>query len=196
MSLAKPDAQDLSKKQKLAVGLGVIGLFILVLALFNIELPNSSLFLSLSLVLITIGTIIFANDAYLNKSKGIKNDGVWFKSISSTRYFRLANWNCIDIILHRTLLLRRSFGSWSQMEEKTLDLIALFDPFSQLLSGRPASQWFVYGTLYTIAILAFGYKFILKYRHNRYEQIQNDFGDVLSISICIFNSRIYVCHEF
>jgi hypothetical protein len=28
-----------------------------------------------------------------------------------------------------------------------------------------ASQWFVYGTLYTIAILGLGYKFILKYRH-------------------------------
>jgi hypothetical protein len=31
-----------------------------------------------------------------------------------------------------------------------------------------ASQWFVYGTLYTIAILGLGYKFILKYRHNKY----------------------------
>jgi polyferredoxin len=51
-------------------------------------------------------------------------------------------------------------------------LIALFDPLSNVLSGRPASQWFVYGVLYTVAILAFGYKFILKYRHNRYEQLR------------------------
>jgi len=48
----------------------------------------------------------------------------------------------------------------------------LFDPLSKLLSGRPASQWFVYGTLYTIGVIAFGIKFILKYRHNRYQQLR------------------------
>src|SRR5690606_8571436 len=37
---------------------------------------------------------------------------------------------------------------------------------------NPASQWFVYGTLYTLAILGFGIKFIWKYRHNRYEIIR------------------------
>ena len=51
-------------------------------------------------------------------------------------------------------------------------VIALFDPLSKLLSGNPASQWFVYGTLYTVAILAFGIKFLWKYRHNRYEVIR------------------------
>ena len=51
-------------------------------------------------------------------------------------------------------------------------LIALFDPLSRALSGNPASQWFVYGALYTLAILAFGIKFIWKYRHNRYEIIR------------------------
>ncbi len=83
MSLAKPDAQELSTKQKVAVGLGVIGLFILVLALFNTNFPNKSLFLISALGLISVGTFLFANDAYLKKLEGIKNDGVWFKSISS-----------------------------------------------------------------------------------------------------------------
>ncbi len=75
--------RDLSTKQKVAVGLGVIGLFILVLALFNTNFPNKSLFLIAALGLISVGTILFANDAYLKKLEGIKNDGVWFKSISS-----------------------------------------------------------------------------------------------------------------
>lgn len=51
-------------------------------------------------------------------------------------------------------------------------IIALFDPLSQLISGNPAGQWFVYGTLYTLAILIFGYKFILKYRNNKYEVLR------------------------
>ncbi|MBP7274361.1 MAG: 4Fe-4S binding protein [Saprospiraceae bacterium] len=48
--------------------------------------------------------------------------------------------------------------------------IALFDSFSKLLKNKPASQWFVYGVLYTIAILFFGVKMLRKYRHNRYIQ--------------------------
>src|SRR5690606_69349 len=51
-------------------------------------------------------------------------------------------------------------------------VVALFDPLSLLLNGNPASQWFLYGTLYTVAIFAFGFKFIWKYRHNRYEVLR------------------------
>jgi ferredoxin-type protein NapH len=51
-------------------------------------------------------------------------------------------------------------------------LIKFFDPLSAILGGKPASQWFVYGTLYTLAILVFGIKFILKYWHNRYQKIR------------------------
>ncbi len=55
---------------------------------------------------------------------------------------------------------------------KNSGLINLFDPLSYTLKGTAASQWFVYGVLYTVAILAFGIKFIWKYRHNRYEIIR------------------------
>ena len=171
MSLAKPDAQNLSKKQKLAVGLGVTGLFILVLALFNLNFPNKSLLLTASLLLITFGVIIFANDAYLTKTEGIKNDGTWFKSISSRGTLGWITGIILTLFYIVLYFYEGLLGAGTNGSENT-GLIALFDPLSQLLSGRPASQWFVYGTLYTVAILAFGYKFILKYRHNRYEQIR------------------------
>tara|TARA_R110000868_G_scaffold409477_1_gene695030 strand:- start:664 stop:2253 length:1590 start_codon:yes stop_codon:yes gene_type:complete len=171
MSLAKPDAQDLSKKQKLAVGLGVTGLFILVLALVNVNFPNKALFLTASLLLITFGTIIFANDAYLNKLDGIKNDGVWFKPISSRATLGWITGIILTLFYIVLYFYEGLLGAGTKGAENT-GLIALFDPLSQLISGRPASQWFVYGTLYTVAILVFGYKFILKYRHNRYEQIR------------------------
>ncbi|MBQ0734361.1 4Fe-4S binding protein [Aquimarina celericrescens] len=171
MSLASPEPKGLSTKQKIASAIGLIGLFILVLALFNTTLPNKPVFLSLSLGLITLGTIVFANDAYLTKLAGIKNDGVWFKSISSRG---LVGWltgvglTAFYVVLY---FYAELLGLGTNGEPNT-GLVALFDPLSRLLSGNPASQWFVYGTLYTIAILAFGYKFILKYRHNRYQQIR------------------------
>ena len=171
MSLAKPDAQPLSTVQKIAIATGSLGLLILVLAIFNISLSNNALYLSLALILISVGTVVFSNNAYLNKSKGIKNDGVWFKSISSRGVLGWAT----GVLLTGFYIVLYFFPEYLGLASNgnpNSGLIALFDPLSQLLSGRPASQWFVYGTLYTLAILVFGYKFMLKYRHNRYEQLR------------------------
>ena len=171
MSLAKPEANDLSTKQKIAIALGAVGLFILVLALANTNFPNKWLFLILSLSFISIGTILFANDAYLSKLEGIKNDGIWFKSISSRGTLGWVSGIVLTsfyiVLYFYPYLLGLGVNGVSNT-----GLVSLFDPFSKLLSGNPASQWFVYGTLYTVAILVFGYKFILKYRHNRYQQLR------------------------
>lgn len=171
MSLASPDATDITNLQKIALGIGIVGLFIMALALFNTNLPNSGAFLSLALGLIVVGTIIYARQAYLTKLEGIKNDGVWFKSLSSRGVW---GWiiGVILTVFYVVLYFYPQYLGLGKDGAENTGLISLFDPLSQLLSGRNASQWFVYGTLYTIAILAFGYKFILKYRHNRYQQIR------------------------
>ncbi|WP_194767371.1 4Fe-4S binding protein [Tamlana sp. I1] len=171
MSLAKPEANQLSAKQKAAVFIGVLGLFIFALAIFNVDFPNKTMFLTLSVALISAGVILFANSLYLSKLEGIKNDGVWFKSIASRGVLA---WT-IGLFLTGFYIVLYFFPRYLGLGSKGAEnngLIALFDPLSFLLSGRPASQWFVYGTLYTLAILIFGYKFILKYRHNRYQQLR------------------------
>ncbi|MEZ4803600.1 MAG: 4Fe-4S binding protein [Gelidibacter sp.] len=171
MSLAKPDSQALTTTQKIAVTIGMIGFFILILAFFNVNFPNKPIFLTVSLILITVGTVIFANNAYLTNNEGIKNDGVWFKSISSRGFW---GWiTGIGLTLFYVILYFKAewFGLGKDGAANT-GLISLFDPLSYLLNGGQASQWFVYGTLYTVAILIFGYKFILKYRHNKYERIR------------------------
>jgi polyferredoxin len=171
MSLAKPDANPLSVIQKIAVALSALGLLIFVLAIFNISFSNNAIFLTLALILIAIGTIIFSNNTYLNKSKGLKNDGVWFKSISSRGILGWATGVLLSGFYIVLYFFPEYLGLASNGKPNT-GLISLFDPLSKLLSGNPASQWFVYGTLYTLAILVFGYKFMLKYRHNRYEQLR------------------------
>lgn len=172
MSLAKPDALDITTKQKVALAVGIAGLFILTLALLNTNFPNKGLFLSIALGLIGVGIIVYSREAYLTKLEGIKNDGQWFKSISSRGVWGWA----LGVILTGFYIVLyfypKYLGLGQAADGGNTGLISLFDPLSQLLSGRNASQWFVYGTLYTLAILAFGYKFILKYRHNRYQQIR------------------------
>ncbi|MEY8850139.1 4Fe-4S binding protein [Psychroserpens sp. XS_ASV72] len=171
MSLAKPDALAISNSQRIALALGVMGLFIMALAVFNTTLPNNGLWLTLALGLIATGTIWFSREAYISKSEGIKNDGVWFKSISSRGIW---GWlvGVILTVFYIVLYFYPKYLGLGTDGNPNSGLIAMFDPLSNLLSERNASQWFVYGTLYTLAILAFGYKFLLKYRHNRYQQLR------------------------
>ncbi|MFZ0488758.1 MAG: 4Fe-4S dicluster domain-containing protein [Salegentibacter sp.] len=170
MSLTGDAPKAISTMQKIGSAVGLSGLFILLLALANVDFPNKSLFLGLSLGLITAGTIIFANDAYQGKHAGIKNNGVWFKSLSGRGFWAWALGIFLTLFYIVLYWFPEYLGYHSQGENS--GLIALFDPLSKLINGNPASQWFVYGTLYTLAILIFGYKFILKYRHNRYEIIR------------------------
>ena len=170
LSLAKPDAYHTSIKQKLFLAIGLVGLFMMGIALFNLNLL-SGWTLTLSLALMTLGIGGFTIDAYLNKPEGIKNDGVWFKSISSRG---LWGWltGVVLTLFYIVLYFYPQYLGFAKDGNENSGLVAFFDPLSRLLNGGPASQWFVYGTLYTLAILAFGFKFLLKYRHNRYEQLR------------------------
>ncbi len=170
MSLTGQPPKTINTQQKIASVLGLAGLAILCIALFNVNFPNKTLWLSLSLLSITVGTIWFAKAAYLNTHEGIKNDGVYFKSLSSRGFW---GW-ILGIVITIFYVALYWFPQYLGLVDKgdNTGAIALFDPLSKFLSGNPASQWFLYGTLYTLAILAFGVKFIWKYRHNRYEVIR------------------------
>ena len=170
MELAGQPPVVLSRFQRMAVILGLAGLLIVLLAGFNANFPNKGMWLIISLMAIFIGVFWFTKEAYAQKLKGIKNDGVWFKSISSKGLWAWMT----GIILTGFYIVLYFFPEFLGLVKNGANtgIIALFDPLSQLLSGNPASQWFVYGTLYTVAILAFGIKFISKYRHNRYEIIR------------------------
>lgn len=170
MSLAGEPPKALNTGQKLAVVTGMIGLGILILQLFNLNLGNTALWLTVSIVAIFAGIIWFSQAAYAHKQKGIKNDGVWFKSISSRGVLA---WMA-GIALTGFYIVLYFYPQYLGLvkDGENTGLIALFDPLSKGLSGNPASQWFVYGTMYTVAILAFGAKFIWKYRHNKYEQLR------------------------
>ncbi len=170
MSLTGEPPKTINTQQKLASAIGLLGLALLFLALFNFDFPNKTVWLSVSLGMIAVGIVWFSTAAYLNKQEGIKNDGVYFKSLSSRGFW---GWILgITVTLFYIILywFPQYLGLVQDGENK--GIVALFDPLSQLLNGGPASQWFLYGTLYTLAILAFGIKFILKYRHNKYEKIR------------------------
>ncbi len=170
MALTGEPPKSLNRLQKLGTLIGVTGLGIIALAGFNVDFPNKGLWLSLALTAITVGVMVFSYGAYKDTEPGIKNNGVWFKSVSSRG---LLGW-ISGIVLTGFYIVLYFYPQYLGLgsDGNNSGIVALFDPLSQLLSGHAASQWFVYGTLYTIAILAFGIKFIWKYRHNRYERLR------------------------
>lgn len=188
MSLTGQPPKSINTTQKIATVVGLAGLAVILLAAFNSSFPNKGVWLTTALVAITGGIILFAKGQYGNTHEGIKNDGVWFKSMSSRGFWAWV----AGIALTGFYVVLYFFPQFLGLvqEGANVGIIALFDPLSNLLSGNPASQWFVYGTLYTIAIFAFGIKFIWKYRHNTYEKIR-------TISVMFFQTAFaFLIPEF
>jgi polyferredoxin len=188
MSLTGQPPKGLNTTQKIATVLGLTGLAILLMAGLDIDFPNKVVWLTFALVALTIGIILFAMGAYRGQLEGIKNHGVWFKSISSRGLWAWV----AGLSLTGFYIIIYFFPEYLGLntDGENTGLIAFFDPLSRWLSGNAASQWLVYGTLYTIAIFAFGIKFIWKYRHNQYEKLR-------TISVMFFQTAFaFLIPEF
>ena len=163
LSLATPNPMLTTGKQKLALvlaGLGVV-LLLLVWAARNAFAPLPVLLAALGLV--TAGVLIFIREEYLTRPEGIRNNGVWFGSLSARGVW---GWLAAVVITGFYTVLYFFPEGWFG------GLTDLFGPLSLALRGMPADKWFVYGSLYTFSILVMGVKFIYKYRYNRYQVLR------------------------
>jgi polyferredoxin len=155
--------------QRIGVVLGIISLFLIFLSWYpNI---NHLFLLIIILVLMTAGCLLYFWGQYRGTLPGIKNDGVYFTSVS---YRGIAGWT-LAILFTGFYVLLYWFPfllGYGEEEHLNTGVVALFDPLSLALKGAPASQWFVYGAFYTMAVLLFGIKFIYKYRHSPYQIIR------------------------
>lgn len=170
LSISNPETGNLDTIQKSGLAIASLGVLILLIALSGAHL-HSAVFLSIAILSIIAGTVIYAHRSYNNMPEGIKNNGVWHSSLSGKG---VVAW-IIGIFLTGFYISLYWFPEYLGLGingAKNTGLVALFDSLSFFFNGKPSSQWFVYGTLYTVAILVMGYKFILKYRHNRYQQIR------------------------
>ena len=170
-SLSLAENKGLSLAQKISVGTAGTGFLLQLITLAKIQLPESSQLLFVSLLLIITGIVSYAWFTYKNEPAGIKNNGLWHRSLSSrgaSAWFLSTVLTGFYVVVY---WFPEMLGLGSNGSRNT-GLIAFFDPLSMLLKSKPASQWFVYGVLYTVLVLAMGVKFILKYRHDRYQVIR------------------------
>jgi ferredoxin-type protein NapH len=97
-----------------------------------------------------------------NKPAGIQNNGIFHSPMHARGW--------LGILTGIFLIIFYIFLYW--FPEYLTSWVQLVDPLSRRLSGNGASQWFLYGFLYTICVIVMGVRMLLKYRHNRYQQFR------------------------
>ncbi len=169
LSIANPDAPGLNAAQKIFSAVAAGGLMIMIMSWAGFDWPQSGAMLLISILLMSAGIIGFGWHTYMSKLPGIKNNGIWISSMTNRG---LWGWLAGIIITAFYICLYIYPETLGLNGDGNTGLIALFDPLSIAIKGKPASQWFMYGTLYTLAILLFGIRFLFKYRHNRYHVLR------------------------
>lgn len=120
------------------------------------------LFLSLSLGLIILGGLAYNLPKHRDEPAGIKNNGIYHSSMKNRGW--------LGIVTGTYLILFYIILYW--FPAYLVNLVWMVDPLSQFLSGNTASQWFLYGLIYTLAILVMGIRMFRKYRGNKYQQLR------------------------
>jgi ferredoxin-type protein NapH len=133
---------------------------------------NQWLMFFLTFGLSIIGALLFIIPEN-KKPAGIKNNGIYFNPATSRKWLGIVIGTFL-ILFYICLYFKPQYiSNW----------IMLVDPISKLMNGGEASRWFMYGFLYTLSILVMGIRYIIKYRHSKYQIIR-------TLSIMFFQTCI------
>jgi Pyruvate/2-oxoacid:ferredoxin oxidoreductase delta subunit len=151
---------ELIKKISLAVL--AIGFLFLLVSLTGVSNHQPIIFLLLSLGLIIVGTLTFSIVQIKESPAGVKNNRKFFNSMTNRG---VPAW-IIGILISGFYSILYWYPSLIE------NWTRLVDPISYTLRDKPANQWFLYGTFYTVAVLVMGTRMIVKYRHSKYHIIR------------------------
>lgn len=162
ISISDPHPQGVEGLEKAGLTIFGLGLLLFLVAAFGAGSVYPDYFFYLSVALSVTGALIFIIKKYSGSPAGVKNNHNWLNALTARGVW---GW-ILGIVLTGFYVLLYWFP-------QTLEhLIRMMDSFSNLIRGRNADQWFLYGTLYTLAILVMGFKAITKYSHSKYQIVR------------------------
>jgi len=123
---------------------------------------NPWLFMGLSIGLAVLGGLMYNLPKYREEPVGIKNNGIFHSAMKNRGW--------MGMITGAYLILFYIILYW--FPAFIVNQVWMVSPMSMILSGNPASQWFLYGTIYTLAISVMGVRMFRKYRGNKYQQLR------------------------
>ncbi len=122
---------------------------------------NTWLFFALSIGLGILGALMYLLPQ-LRGPAGIGHNGMWRHPLTARGWLGIA----LGAWLIGFYLLLYFYP------EHLVNWALMVDPLSEALSGHAASQWFLYGFLYTLVVLVMGVRMLIRYRNNRYQIIR------------------------
>ena len=158
LSLAGPHHLGVGST-RLAAWCAGAGTMALVAALFGFGADHPALVLGVGWGALALAVLLVIRGRYVGKPAGVRNDGVFHRSLTARGAIAWA----------LGIAFTAYYVALYWFPESIAGITRLFDPLSRLLRGRPADQWFAYGGFYTFAVLVMGAKFLVKYRHSRYQ---------------------------
>ncbi len=96
------------------------------------------------------------------KHKGIHNDHIFHNKAQTRHYPAIIVFVCL-VVFYIVLY---------QLPAYLTNQVVLLKPLAEKLAGSASDRWFLYGFLYTIAMTTMGFKMMLKYRGNQYQQVR------------------------
>jgi len=170
VTLATPSLPASSPAEKLTLAVVAGGLLALLLALTDADPNRQRTWFYLTLALVSGGTLTWSWLKYGQHPAGVQQDNLWLRA--STGRGAVA-WVTGLVLTGFYIVLYWYSGDDGHGHFGPLNnLIHALDGFSHWLRARPADQWFLYGTFYTLAVLVMGGRALWKYRHSRYQLIR------------------------
>ena len=111
----------------------------------------------------TLGALLFIGPKASVEPPGIKHNGIYHNVLNNRGWLGIV----VGTLLITFYILLYFYDAY------IINWIILVEPVKQWISPQgESSQWFLYGFLYTLAVLVMGVRMIVKYRHSRYQIIR------------------------
>jgi len=124
---------------------------------------NQWLYFFLTFGLAIIGGLLFILPDYkLLGPPGIKNNALFQHAATNKGWIGMIAF-AFFIVFYILLYFFPDF---------IVNSILTTNPISRILKGSPASQWFMYGFMYSVVMSVFAVKMYIKYRHNMYQVVR------------------------
>jgi len=157
-----PSGNNFTALKKTGLAMLSVGMLFFFISFTSVTEVSPLLFFILSIILPSAGALIFFFAQLKSSLPGVKKNGIQFMSATNRG---LLGWTIAVFLTGMYILIY-----W--FPELLENLIRIFDPLSIALTGNPSNQWFLYGTLYTIAVLVMGVRMLIHNRHNKYQIIR------------------------
>jgi ferredoxin-type protein NapH len=158
--------------------LAALGLLSLLVQSFGGPLAGTWLGVASSLGLSSLGAALAFVAHYAGRSAATRtSDDTWFRSLRSRG---LLGW-CGGLVMTALYVVLYWYPELLGHSERgaPTGLVRVVDPLSRALTGSPATQWFLYGVLYSLAVVVFGVRVWARSPRDRYQRVR-------TLSVCGF----------